>query len=49
LHLVRGEVSSAVAAMILFGLLTLVAYLRWKVMPIAPRRRRLRTTLLLRS
>ena len=49
LHLVRGEFSSAVAAMILFGLLTLVAYLRWKVMPIAPRRRCLSTTLLLRS
>ena len=49
LHLVRGEVSSAVSALILFGLLTLVAYLRWKVMPIAPRRRRLSTTLLLRS
>lgn len=37
LHLVRGEVSSAVSTTILFALVTLVAYMRWKVRPIAPR------------
>jgi putative oxidoreductase len=37
LHIVRAEYSSAVSAAILFALVTLVDYLRWKVMPIAPR------------
>lgn len=37
LHLVRGEFSSTVTTTILFALVTLVAYMRWKVRPIAPR------------
>lgn len=37
LHLVRGEISSTVSTTILFALVTLVAYMRWKVRPIAPR------------
>lgn len=37
LHLVRGEFSSAVTTTILFALVTLVAYMRWKVRPITPR------------
>ncbi len=40
LHLVRGEYSSAVTTTILFGLVTLVAHLRSKVMPIAARQLR---------
>ncbi len=39
LHIQRNEVSSAVITAILFVLLTLVAYLRWKVKPISARRR----------
>ena len=45
LHLFRGEFSSAVSTTILFVLLTLVAYLRGKVMPIAARQIRLNTSL----
>ena len=37
LHVVRGESASAVSAAVLFVLLTLVAYTRWKVQPIAGR------------
>ena len=37
LHVVRGESGSAVAAAVLFGLVTIVAYTRWKVQPIARR------------
>jgi uncharacterized membrane protein YphA (DoxX/SURF4 family) len=37
-HIARGEVSSAVTTAILFLLLTFVAYMRWKVQPIVPRR-----------
>jgi putative oxidoreductase len=37
LHLVRGEFTSTITTTILFGLVTLVAYLRWKVMPIPGR------------
>jgi len=37
LHTNRGEVSSAITTAILFVLLTFVAYMRWKVMPIQPR------------
>ena len=37
LHIYRGENSSAVSAAILFALVTLVAYTRWKVQPIAAR------------
>lgn len=39
MHTSRGEVSSAVTTAVLFALVTLVAYTRWKVKPIAPRRR----------
>jgi hypothetical protein len=38
LHLVRGESGSAVAAAVLFVLVTIVAYTRWKVQPIAARK-----------
>lgn len=37
LHVVRGEVSSAVTTAIIFVLVTFVAYMRWKVLPISPR------------
>jgi uncharacterized membrane protein YphA (DoxX/SURF4 family) len=36
-HAVRGEVSSAVTTSILLVLATVVAYMRWRVTPIAPR------------
>ena len=36
-HLFRGEIGSAISAAVLFGLVTFVAYMRWKVKPIAPR------------
>jgi uncharacterized membrane protein YphA (DoxX/SURF4 family) len=36
-HISRNELSSAVTTAILFALLTVVAYMRWKVMPIRPR------------
>jgi putative oxidoreductase len=37
LHLSRGETGTAITTLVLFALVTLVAYLRWKVNPIAPR------------
>jgi uncharacterized membrane protein YphA (DoxX/SURF4 family) len=37
LHLVRDELTSALITAILFVLLTVVAYTRWKVKPILPR------------
>ena len=37
LHVSRGETSSAITTAILFGLVTFVAYMRWKVMPISSR------------
>ena len=37
LHLKRGEVSSAITTAILFVLLAVVAYMRWRVRPIPPR------------
>ncbi len=37
-HLSRGEVSSAVTTAVLLVMATYVAYMRWKVAPIAPRR-----------
>jgi len=37
LHVMRDEGSSAVITAILFVMVTFVAYLRWKVKPIAPR------------
>jgi putative oxidoreductase len=36
-HLARGEVSSAVTTAVLLVLVTFVAYMRWRVMPIRPR------------
>ena len=36
-HVMRGEVSSAVTTFILMVLATIVAYMRWRVTPIAPR------------
>ena len=38
LHTVRGEVSSAITTALLLVVLTFVAYMRWRVRPIAPRR-----------
>ncbi len=37
LHLARGEYSSAATTAVLLVVLTFVAYMRWKVRPIAPR------------
>jgi uncharacterized membrane protein YphA (DoxX/SURF4 family) len=37
LHTARGEIGSAVTTAVLFAMLTFVAYMRWKVMPIVPR------------
>lgn len=37
LHLSRGEIGSAMSAAVFFVLVTLVAYMRWKVKPIAAR------------
>jgi uncharacterized membrane protein YphA (DoxX/SURF4 family) len=37
-HLFRGEIGSAISAAVLFGLVTFVAYMRWKVKPISPRK-----------
>lgn len=37
LHLSRGETGSAISAAVFFVLVTLVAYMRWKVNPIAAR------------
>lgn len=38
-HLYRGEIGSAISAAVVFILVTLVAYMRWKVMPIAARKK----------
>jgi uncharacterized membrane protein YphA (DoxX/SURF4 family) len=38
LHVVRGESGSAVSAAVLLVLVTIVAYTRWKVQPIAGRK-----------
>jgi putative oxidoreductase len=38
LHVFRGETESAISAAILFVLVTIVAYTRWKVQPIAARK-----------
>jgi hypothetical protein len=37
-HLMRGEVSSAIITAILLVLATIVAYMRWRVHPIGPRK-----------
>ena len=39
LHIARNEVSSAIITAILLVMATVVAYMRWKVLPIPPRRR----------
>jgi putative oxidoreductase len=39
LHVSRGETGSAITVAVLFVLVTMVAYLRWKVTPIAARKR----------
>jgi len=38
-HLIRGETSSAISAAVIFVLVTVIAYARWKVAPFAARRR----------
>ena len=38
LHLTRGEIGSAIYTAVLFVLLAFVAYMRWKVKPIEPRK-----------
>lgn len=44
-HLFRGEIGSAVTTLVLFVLVTFVAYMRWQVKPISPRRKeRLQTS-----
>ena len=37
LHVVRGEIQSAVITAVLLALATFVAYMRWRVLPIQPR------------
>jgi uncharacterized membrane protein YphA (DoxX/SURF4 family) len=37
-HISRGEVSSAITTAVLLVMATVVAYMRWKVLPIPPRR-----------
>jgi hypothetical protein len=39
LHVSRGESGSAITVVVLFVLVTVVAYMRWKVTPIAARKR----------
>jgi len=36
-HFVRGETSSAISALVIFALVGVVAYARWKIAPFAPR------------
>lgn len=38
LHMSRGEIGSAITTAVLFVLVTFVAYMRWKVKPISPRK-----------
>ena len=38
LHLIRGEVRSAIITLVLLGIATFVAYMRWRVHPIRARR-----------
>ena len=37
-HLMRGEVSSAITTLVLLAMATFVAYMRWRIAPIRPRR-----------
>ena len=43
-HVMRNEISSAVATLVLLVMATYVAYMRWKVMPIVPSREARRST-----
>ena len=36
-HVMRGEISSALATLVLLAIATFVAYMRWRVLPITPR------------
>ena len=36
-HIMRGEISSALTTAVLLLIVTFVAYMRWKVLPIQPR------------
>jgi uncharacterized membrane protein YphA (DoxX/SURF4 family) len=38
-HVYRGETASAISAAVIFVLVSVIAYTRWKVAPIAARRR----------
>ncbi len=38
LHAMRNEISSAVTTAVMFALATFVFYMRWRVLPIQPRR-----------
>jgi hypothetical protein len=38
-HLYRGKMASAISAVVIFLLVSVVAYTRWKVAPIAARKR----------
>ena len=40
LHTMRGEISSAMTTAVLLVVVTFVAYMRWKAMPILPRTHR---------
>ena len=37
-HVARGEISSAITTVVLLAMATFVAYMRWRVAPIQPRR-----------
>ncbi len=37
LHIARGEISSAVITVLLLAVATVIAYMRWRVVPIRPR------------
>ena len=37
-HLMRGEVGSAITTVVLLAVATFIAYMRWRVTPIRPRR-----------
>ncbi len=37
LHIARGEISSAIMGAVLFALVTFVAYMRWRVLPLPSR------------
>jgi putative oxidoreductase len=37
-HATRGEISSAITTLVLLAIATFVAYMRWRIVPILPRR-----------